>query len=52
MHELFTEYLSLFSVKPEFIEPLLFEIEHDYYEFNKENMQREQILKMQLSEVE
>jgi site-specific DNA recombinase len=51
MHGLFKELLSRFMVREELIPAICYQLEYAYYEVNKENLEQEKTLRLQLTEV-
>lgn len=51
LHQLFQEFLGRYSIKQELVSSLQYELEHLFYELNKDNAGQEVILKGQLTEV-
>ena len=51
LHQLFQEFLSHYSIKEELVNSLQYELQHLFYELNKDNSRQEVLLKSQLTEV-
>ncbi len=51
LHQLFQEFLSQYIIKEELVSSLQYELEHLFYELNKDNAEQEVLLKGQLTEV-
>jgi site-specific DNA recombinase len=52
IHNKFEELIASITIKPELIEPLLFQLEKTFYDLNAESKTRESSLKQQLKEIE
>ena len=51
MHRLFEDLLGQYSIKPEFIEPLKYQLEYTYHSLNKGNSGMESSFKTQIIEI-
>jgi len=51
LHNLFVTELSRYSVKPELFSSVKYELESYYHEISKDQLEQEQVLKAQLSEI-